>query len=621
MSWQAASLVGLALVIAIGFAWYERSRPSSRVVALVAALAALAVASRLVLAPIPNVVGTTDVALLTGYALGGAPGFAVGALAAPISNIWLGQGPWTVWQMGGWGLAGLVGAGLALIWGRELGRLGLAIGCAAMGLLYGLLLDLSVMVTYGGEQSLDRYLALAARGVPFNIAHAAGNFAIAFAAGPALVRMIERYRTRFAFRWHPAGALPVALAAALISLGSAPPPAEAGVSEARSWLERVQEPDGGYAATPGQSSSPRMTAWAMLGMEAAGRNPLDVGGRRTPVDYLRTRVGSIDEPNELQLAILALEGAGINSRNFAGRNLVSQLARAQASDGSWQGQVNGTAYGILALRAGGASDGIGAAARWLSNAQNSDGGWGIGARVRSDPDSTGAALQGLAAARAGGSVADGVGYLRRTQKNDGGWGINETGPTNSQSTALALAGLVAAGIDPSTVKRGGRSGVSYVAARQASDGRYNYSASGRQTPVWVTSQVLIGVSREALPIEPVGRSSGGVSPHPDVSAGAGPPASTHPAGSSNDGRGSRARSKENGGKEGKRGGSSAAGKNPGTPAPDAASVLADAAEASPAEPEPAADDAGLSDAAKAGIAGGAILLLAAGGIVAYRRGA
>ena len=176
MSWQVASFAGLAIVLVVGFAWYERTRPSSRVVALVAALAALAVAGRLVLAPVPNVVGTTDVALLTGYALGGAPGFAVGALAAPISNIWLGQGPWTIWQMAGWGL-GLAGAGLATVFGRHVGRLGLACACAAMAFAYGALLDLSVMVTYGGEQSLDRYLALSARGVPFNVAHALGNFA------------------------------------------------------------------------------------------------------------------------------------------------------------------------------------------------------------------------------------------------------------------------------------------------------------------------------------------------------------------------------------------------------------------------------------------------------------
>src|SRR5204863_19147 len=94
MSWEAYAYLLLALVLVGGFAWYERSRPPARLVALVAALAALAVAGRLVFTPIPNVVATTDIVLIAGYAVGAAPGFAVGALAAVVSNLWLGQGPW-----------------------------------------------------------------------------------------------------------------------------------------------------------------------------------------------------------------------------------------------------------------------------------------------------------------------------------------------------------------------------------------------------------------------------------------------------------------------------------------------------------------------------------------------
>ena len=95
MSWQLASFLVLGAVLVGGFAWYERSRPPSQIVALVAALAALAVAGRVVVAAIPNVVATTDIVIFSGYALGGAPGFVVGALAGLISNFWLGQGPWT----------------------------------------------------------------------------------------------------------------------------------------------------------------------------------------------------------------------------------------------------------------------------------------------------------------------------------------------------------------------------------------------------------------------------------------------------------------------------------------------------------------------------------------------
>ena len=291
MSWQVVVFAGLALVLAGGFWWYERSRPSARLVALVAALAALAVAGRLVLTPIPNVVATTDIALITGYALGAGPGFAVGALAAPISNIWLGQGPWTAWEMAGWGLVGLGGAWLAGVTRRRLGRLGLAVVCGLAGFAYGALLDLSVMVTYGGEQSLDRYLALSARGIPFNVAHATGNFLIALAAGPALVRMISRFRERSEFTWRPATAIPVLLVAVLaggLAASGGPSSARAGSSSA-SWLERSQDSDGGYAATPGQPSSPAMTGWAMLGLEAGGIQPAGPRARRREPGLLSAR--------------------------------------------------------------------------------------------------------------------------------------------------------------------------------------------------------------------------------------------------------------------------------------------------------------------------------------------
>ena len=108
-----ASFLILGAVLLAGFAWYERSRPPSQVVALVAALAALAIAGRIAFAAFPNVKPTTDIVIFAGYALGPAPGFAVGALTALVSNFWFGQGPWTPWQMAGWGLCGLLGAALA----------------------------------------------------------------------------------------------------------------------------------------------------------------------------------------------------------------------------------------------------------------------------------------------------------------------------------------------------------------------------------------------------------------------------------------------------------------------------------------------------------------------------
>jgi prenyltransferase beta subunit/uncharacterized membrane protein len=543
MTWQLASFSLLALVIVGGFAWYERSRPSSRTVALVAGLAALAVAGRLVLAPVPNVVATTDIALITGFALGGAPGFAVGALAAPVSNLWLGQGPWTPWQMAGWGLCGLAGAALARLTGRRLGRLGLASACALAGLAYGALLDLSVMVTYGGEQSLERYLALSARGIPFNLAHAAGNFVIALAAGPALVRMISRFRDRLEFTWRPAHAVGTGAAAALVGLVLAapsvePPPAAAQAAEAagspasaRAWLERAQNRDGGFGTSPGSRSNAAMTGWAMLGLEAAGRNPLDLRpAGSSPVDYLRSRASAVRSAADLERTVLALAGAGVSPYDFAGRNLVTELRSKRDGDGSFDGNVNGTAFAIFALGAVSApSSELERSAAWIRRAQNRDGGWGFRPGTQSDADSTGAALQALAAAGGGGSgTSKGVRHLRAAQLADGGFPLASGGASNSQSTSWAAQGLVASGVNPASVTSGGRDPLEYLDSQQAPDGHYRYSQASDQTPVWVTSQALLALNRRAFPLGRVPRASepGGLPAPPGAAPGSDGPGSS-----------------------------------------------------------------------------------------------
>ena len=46
MTWIAGSFLVLGAVIVVGFAWYERTHPSTRVIALVATLAAMAALGR-----------------------------------------------------------------------------------------------------------------------------------------------------------------------------------------------------------------------------------------------------------------------------------------------------------------------------------------------------------------------------------------------------------------------------------------------------------------------------------------------------------------------------------------------------------------------------------------------
>jgi energy-coupling factor transport system substrate-specific component len=523
MSWQLTSFVILAFVLLGGFAWYERSRPPSQVVALVAALAALAIAGRIAFAAFPNVKPTTDIVVFAGYALGPAPGFAVGAFAGLVSNFWFGQGPWTPWQMAGWGMCGLMGAGLAL-GARNAGRLSLAAVCGLAGIAYGVLLNFSLMATYGGDLSLERFLTLEARAIPFDVAHVVGNVAFALLAGPAMVRVLTRFRRRFQWR---TSAVATAILAILLLPGLMPGSAKAaGTDGAANWLEAAQNSDGGFGSSPSSDSSAALTGWAMLGLEAAGRNPFDVTRTgKSPIDFLRGHLDEVSSPGDLARTIIAIEGAGADPRSFAGRDLVSALLKRRAANGSYVGWPGTTSFGVIALRTAGADEGLDSTVSWLTKVQNEDGGWGDVPGQPSNADVTGSVMQALPATKA---ARAGVSYLRKHQRSNGGFALGAGGGVNAQSTAWAVQGMIAVGADPAKVGDGGHSALDYLAARQADDGHYRYSESSDQTPVWVTGQVLVAVSGDSLPIEPPPRQSTPTTVSPSKAAPPPPAGGTSP---------------------------------------------------------------------------------------------
>jgi len=528
MTWQVSSFVLLALALAVGFAWYERKRPPARVVGVVAVLAALAVVGRLAFAAIPNVKPTTDIVLFAGYALGAAPGFAVGAIGAIASNVFLGQGPWTVWQMAAWGAVG-IGGGL-LAWGtrgRELGRIELAIYCGIAGFAFGALMDV-YQWTLAARQDLSTYLAISATSLPYNIAHAIGNVVFCLLIGPIFVRSLRRYRRRFEVTWAAAavrrgtagGALAAVVAGLAVATALSAPAPPAGAADAAAtsaparaatYLRSAQNRDGGFSGSPGQSSSSLTTGWSALGLAATGINPRDAKrpGGRSAIDYLRASK-SFGDIGELQRTILVLGAAGLSSRRFAGVNPLAKLRRAQSSDGSWKSNTAWTAFGLLALRAARepvGSERVRKAADFLERAQASGGGWGFVPSSPADVDDTGAVLQALAAAgrRSGAAAGAGVDYLREVQGADGGWGQLARRDSNAQSTSWAVQGLVAMRAQLGSLRA---DPLAYLRGLQRHDGRISYSRTSDQTPVWVTSQAIAALRRKPFPLAPVKRGKG-----------------------------------------------------------------------------------------------------------------
>jgi energy-coupling factor transport system substrate-specific component len=515
MSWQLGAFAILAVGLAAGFGWYERVRPDARLVALVGTLAAFAALGRIAFAAVPNVKPTTDIVLIAGYALGGGPGFVVGALAGLTSNFFFGQGPWTPWQMAAWGLTGVLGAGLAVATGRRIGRWPLALACGAAGFAFTAVQDAGDWVTYS-DHSLVQLGVYVGKGIGFDAVHALGCVAFALAFGPSLTRSIQRFARRLQVTWRPAGwrpsegsmlsAVAVLLAAGLAAGLATVPPARAAAAPA-TYLAAAQNSDGGLGAAHGATSSELFSGWAALGFAAEGQNPRVVRhGGQSLIAYIAGGLASASDVGSLERTILAVRAAGLSAADFHRHDLVAELLSRIRRDGSVGDQVNLTSFAILALRSAGHA--IAPASRsWLVRQQDRDGGYNFAtAGATSDVDDTGAALEALVAA--GGTPARtrdrAVAFIRAQQDRDGGFPSEPGADSNAQSTAWAVQGLIAAGIRSGSLhRRGAPSPLQYLQSLIAADGHVRYSRASDQTPVWVTAQAAMALAARALPLAPV----------------------------------------------------------------------------------------------------------------------
>ncbi len=210
-----ALLILLLLVAVFLLLWllFEKGKTDEKVVAVIATLGAFAAVARVPFAAIPNVQPTTFLVMLSGYVFGVRVGFLVGAIAAVLSNLFFGQGPWTIWQMLSWGLAGASGGALgAALEGRRNGpllaspakRWTFTAVCALWGYLFGWIMNLWVFLGLGSALTWKSFVAVYLASVAFDTAHALGNafFAALFAHGFAAI--LVRYHRKLVVARVPA---------------------------------------------------------------------------------------------------------------------------------------------------------------------------------------------------------------------------------------------------------------------------------------------------------------------------------------------------------------------------------------------------------------------------------
>jgi len=300
------------------------------------------------------------------------------------------------------------------------------------------------------------------------------------------------------------------------------------------FLESAQNSDGGFSANgnAGEPSDPEFTAWAAIGLAAAGINPQNQarGGGESAYAYLSQHASELAVTTDFERVLLVVDAAGTAPQDFGGVNLIQAILHRQLPEGAFVHEegsrspgINDTIFAILALSPSqepSVQEAIKLAVRWLVGEQDADGSWPSscprtvpgcvhdGEDPPGEVDMTAAAIEALAAAGSHDPEVQGkaLEYLKNAQHSDGGFPEFTTeAESDTASTSWTVQALWAAGENPEAWERKGsdKNPLDYLESMQRQDGGIQLSASSDANSVWMTAYAAPAFSGQPLPIPAV----------------------------------------------------------------------------------------------------------------------
>jgi len=200
LNWGATTTIVVILVILAFFFEFEAITLSSKEIALIAMLGTISAVSRVPFAVIPNVQPCTYMIICSGYVFGSVAGFMVGAITALVSNFFLGQGPWTLYQMFAWGLAGVSAVYLRRF---DLGKTSLIILGVIWGYLYGWIMNTWYWASFIYPLTFTTFLTYQLTSTWFDTFHAVGNAIFLGFFGAKTITILQRFKMRFSIEYSP----------------------------------------------------------------------------------------------------------------------------------------------------------------------------------------------------------------------------------------------------------------------------------------------------------------------------------------------------------------------------------------------------------------------------------
>lgn len=177
---------------------FEGRKPQPREIMVISVLAAIGVAGRAAFFMVPNFKPVAAIVILSGISFGGEAGFLTGCLIMMVSNMFMGQGPWTPWQMFAFGLIGFFAGVLHRKGILQAKKLSLCIyGFLSVYFIYGGIMNpASILMTYGyiTKKSLLVYYI---SGAPVDMVHALSTVIFLWFTSRPLLEKLERIKKKY----------------------------------------------------------------------------------------------------------------------------------------------------------------------------------------------------------------------------------------------------------------------------------------------------------------------------------------------------------------------------------------------------------------------------------------
>ena len=177
---------------------FESRKPRTAEIVIISVLSALGVAGRCAFSMLPQFKPVLAIIIISGICFGAESGFLVGSITAFASNMFLGQGPWTPWQMFAMGIIGFIAG---VLFGKGFLRKTKGSLCIFGGLstvlVYGGIMNPASVIMYQPNPTWDMILSSYALGLPYDIILAISTVVFLWFTAEPMIEKLDRIKVKY----------------------------------------------------------------------------------------------------------------------------------------------------------------------------------------------------------------------------------------------------------------------------------------------------------------------------------------------------------------------------------------------------------------------------------------